>query len=289
MQINPLPYLIMEFVTANTYSMLLPIGNPTNIYLSTYFHISFHEYISHMFFPTIVAGLVSFCVLLLLFHQHLKVKMTISYHEEIKIEHKNLLFIALIHLGVCLILLCIADFLHIEMYILSSIIAISLFLFLIIFSIFTKNRNELKNCFHKLPFTLIPFLLSMFVLVLSLNNAGIFNKISHYYEQISNSFHLRFHYGIGGLFVANILNNIPMSLAYSFIIHDIPLNSFSTNVFPSIIASNIGAYFTPIGSLAGMMWMDILKHKNVSYGFKDFLKYGSILAPITLLFSLLFL
>ena len=34
-KINPIPYLAAEFVAANTWSMMLIIGNPTNIYLDT--------------------------------------------------------------------------------------------------------------------------------------------------------------------------------------------------------------------------------------------------------------
>lgn len=34
-KIDPIPYLICEFVAANTWSMALMIGNPTNIYLAT--------------------------------------------------------------------------------------------------------------------------------------------------------------------------------------------------------------------------------------------------------------
>ena len=35
-RIDPLPYLVSEFVAANTWSMALIIGNPTNIYLAYY-------------------------------------------------------------------------------------------------------------------------------------------------------------------------------------------------------------------------------------------------------------
>ena len=45
-------------------------------------------------------------------------------------------------------------------------------------------------------------------------------------------------------------------------------------LFGSIIASNIGAYFTPLGALAGIMWMSILKKSGLKFGFKEFLKYG---------------
>lgn len=39
--IRPVPYLIMEFVAANSWSLFLMIGNPTNIYLAGAFDISF--------------------------------------------------------------------------------------------------------------------------------------------------------------------------------------------------------------------------------------------------------
>ena len=44
-KINALPYLISEFVAANTWSMILIIGNPTNIYLASALNINFIEYL----------------------------------------------------------------------------------------------------------------------------------------------------------------------------------------------------------------------------------------------------
>ena len=58
-------------------------------------------------------------------------------------------------------------------------------------------------------------------------------------------------------------------------------------LFSSIIASNIGAYFTPLGALAGIMWMSILKKSGLKFGFKEFLKYGMILSPVVLIVALL--
>ena len=43
-KINPIPYLVAEFAAANTYSMMLIIGNPTNIYLATSASIDFISY-----------------------------------------------------------------------------------------------------------------------------------------------------------------------------------------------------------------------------------------------------
>lgn len=42
--VDPMPYFISEFFAANTWSMMLYIGNPTNIVLATAFQIDFIEY-----------------------------------------------------------------------------------------------------------------------------------------------------------------------------------------------------------------------------------------------------
>lgn len=288
MKIDPIPYLIMEFITANTFSMILPIGNPTNIYLTNFFQIHFLEYISTMLIPTLVAGCVSLFLLILLFHKKLKTKISISYYEKTNIKNKKLLIISLIHLFLCLFSLCLADIINIEMYIICLFIASSLFIIFIIASI-REKKNYIKECLLKLPYNLIPFLLSMFILVLSLKRINIFINIASYYNLINNEYFLRYACGFSSLFSANILNNIPMTLAYSFIIENVNNHSFASTIYPCIIASNLGAFLTPIGSLAGIMWLDILKNKEVHFTFKKFLKYGLIITPITFFITLLFL
>ena len=57
------------------------------------------------------------------------------------------------------------------------------------------------------------------------------------------------------------------------------------NIYTVIAASNIGAYLTPIGALAGIMWLGLLK--NVKYSFLNFIQYGSILAIPAILIVIL--
>ena len=68
-KINPIPFLMGEFVAANTWSMFFVIGNPTNIYLATSGGINFLQYFQAMWLPTIFGGVTSFFILLLLFYQ----------------------------------------------------------------------------------------------------------------------------------------------------------------------------------------------------------------------------
>ena len=50
------------------------------------------------------------------------------------------------------------------------------------------------------------------------------------------------------------------------------------SVYATIIGSNLGALLTPIGALAGIMWLGILKEKHIDFSFKKFMLYG---LPIT--------
>ena len=68
----------------------------------------------------------------------------------------------------------------------------------------------------------------------------------------------------------------------------VPILQVASNatMLPAILAttigSNLGANLTPVGALAGLMCMVILRDKDVKISFKEFLKYGLIITPITL-------
>ena len=53
-------------------------------------------------------------------------------------------------------------------------------------------------------------------------------------------------------------------------------------VLATAIGSNLGANITPIGALAGIMWMSILREKEVTITFREFIKYGLLITPVTL-------
>ena len=284
-KINPIPYLVAEFSAANTWSLMLIIGNPTNIYLATSAGIGFFDYFKIMALPTVCAGLIEFAVLMLLFHRKLQMPLQ-SNTEECHIENKPALIIGLIHLVTCLVFLVISSYINVEMWIIALICASSLLLSATVMSLITKkNWNYVTESVQKLPYPLIPFFLSMFVIVVALNYQGISDKLA---ELLSHT-NTVWTYGFSSFFVSNLINNIPMSILYS--------NMCANNaaVYASIVGSNIGAFLTPTGALAGIMFTNLVNEHETKYSFVDFVKYGAIASlPIiavtlaTLSFSLSF-
>ena len=284
--INPIPYLVMEFVAANTYSIILPIGNPTNIYLSSIFSLDFITYVKHMLIPAFLIGLVSLSTIFILFRKDLKKEISVIEMEEASIKDKVGCIISLITLISTTILLVISNYIDIEMWIISSIAAISLLLFLIIYTIIRHDRHYFINPIKRIPFSLIPFILSMFVIILSINQFGIFNNIYNLIENVE-SIKLRYIiYLFSSTLSSNVVNNIPMTIAFGSIL----LNGTDINyTYLSIIGSNIGAILTPLGALAGIMWMSILKHNNIKYRFIDFTKNGLIILSSILVILVIYI
>lgn len=282
-KIDPLPYLAAEFVAANTWSMLFIIGNPTNIYLATASGIGFLEYIKYSFLPTLFGGLISFFALFLLFRKKLNAPM-LSESEKVKIGDKLSLFVGIAHLGICTVFLAIGSYIGTEMWLVSLCAVISLFIFNIIIAIFRKKKPKaFVCCLKRAPYQLVPFVLSMFVIIVVLGDIGFTEKTA---ALIGEKLPI-IKYGIASFLSANIINNIPMSVLFSSIIAESGSAAGLPAVFATVIGSNIGAFFTPIGALAGIMWSSIIGKHGVKFGYTDFMKVGFTVAVPTLAASLL--
>ena len=141
-KISPLPFLLGEFVAANTWSMALIVGNPTNIYLAQSAGISFAEYFSVMFFPAIVGGLTGLLMIFLIFRKDLLTPVT-DIHKRALIptpDHhvklqKTPMLVAMLHLACCIILLAISDYIGVEMWLICLMLALSLTTFDLIYDI----------------------------------------------------------------------------------------------------------------------------------------------------------
>lgn len=280
-KVNPLPYLIAEFVAANTWSMMLIIGNPTNLYLGANAGISFIDYFKVMALPTLITGLIEFLILYIIFHKSLKVKMNVNYKEE-KITNKVDVVVGLSHLIICIVLLSISNILSWPMWLICLGAACSLFIYFMITRLYKKTfKDSLKITAKSLPFALIPFVISMFVIVIAFQKQGISNEIGKFLGEEN----VIIKYGISSFVFSNLINNIPMSILFSTIS---PYSGTEVikATYASIIGSNIGAFLTPIGALAGIMFVSLLKKHDVKLSFAQFSFYGVILAIPALFISL---
>ena len=284
-RIDPIPYLAAEFVAANTWSMALVIGNPTNIYLATAGGVQFVEYLQVMLLPTLASGAVAFFLLWLLFWRKLSQPVQPQAVEE-HIEDKLDLTVGLVHLAVCTVLLAVSSYIGLEMWYVAAAAAGSLFLCVgLISTVRPSALKVLGRCARRAPWQLVPFVVSMFVISIVLTDQGVTAAIGRFLGSEATLWR----YGFSSFIAANLVNNIPMSVLMSSVMEGTAPLVHLKALYATVAGSNVGAFLTPIGALAGIMWSSILRRHQLRFGYLDFLRMGVSVAIPTLCTALLVL
>ena len=269
--IDAKPYLVAEFIAANTMSMTFIIGNPTNIYIATAYNVGFAEYFLVMALPTLAASLVAFGVLWLLFRKKLQESAS-GEAEEVRIEDKPMLIIGLGVLLVTTVFLIVGPYVRIDMWLVAAVAVGVLFLLVAILSLKRRRApKELGRTLRRAPWQLVPFVLSMFTLILALTENGVTERLG---VALGTS-QTVWKYGFLSFLSANVINNIPMSVFFCPIVGYLPTEELMRGVYATVVGSNLGAFLTPIGALAGIMWMSLLKRHEVKMSYLEFIKYGA--------------
>ncbi len=281
-KIDAIPYLIMEFVAANTWSLFLLIGNPTNIYICGAFEIGFAEYLTTMALPTAAVGLTSLTVMMVVFHKKLKGSVNTAVIIS-PINDRVLMWVSLSHLAGCVILLAVSQYIGVEMWLIALGMGVSSILCsAICLLVRKKSLVPVITAIRKIPYEIIPFIVGMFVIVLALEE----HNFTYFLSEALSVDHSSFSYGILSFLSSNVLNNIPMSVLFSKILG---FGGEAPQIYATIVGSNIGAFITPIGALAGIMWTNLLKENRVKLSTLKFVLYGMLIGVPSMLSALVVL
>lgn len=270
-EIDPVPYLFCEFVAANTWSMALIIGNPTNIYLAA--ETDFAGYFRVMLLPTLFAGAASFLVLWLLFGKKLNTPMR-GKPERLPPEDPVPVVLGLVALAGAIVLMALSSYLPLpDMWLVALVAFLGLYAVAAVVQLTRKKGlSLLGRSLRRAPFDVAPFVLSMFILVLALNRSGVVKQLAELLSRANPVFS----FGIASFLACNLINNIPMSVLFSSVVS--AAGGGESALFAAVIGSNIGAFLTPIGALAGIMWMGMLKTHGVRLSFGKFTAVGAAVA-----------
>ena len=77
-----------------------------------------------------------------------------------------------------------------------------------------------------------------------------------------------------------------MSVLFSKILN---FEAISGQIYATIVGSNLGAFITPVGALAGIMWLNLLKQNNVKLSISKFIGIGLTVGVPAVLATLLVL
>ncbi len=144
--------------------------------------------------------------------------------------------------------------------------------------------ESLRALARGVAWTIFPFLLGVFVLALALDRIGVVVWLRQLYASSPTPIAT---IGVGSAVGSAVLNNQPMSVLNSFALDGLP--GGHTNAFAALIGGDLGPRLLPVGSLASLIWYDLLRRHQVSVSVTTFVRIGVALTVPTLAVSLLVL
>ena len=133
--LNPLAWLISEFAAANTASMVLFVGNPTNVVICEGFQVNNAAFTAYTIFPFLACSVACFAGLAFQFRDSKYVRKILLPSEKINPLDPDVLrdpvgaVFGSILLIVCLIVVVVLSFLHIDVWKIVLPFAIAKFIF----------------------------------------------------------------------------------------------------------------------------------------------------------------
>ena len=141
----------------------------------------------------------------------------------------------------------------------------------------------ITTAFPRLPFGLIPFAFSQFILIEGLAHQGWIEVFSNWFVKASNRQMIPTVWLIGvlGVVLCNVAGtNIGATILLTKVVHaapDLPESSARAAAIALAVSSNIGAVsFTFSASLAGLLWKNILEQKNITIKQRSFAFWNTL-------------
>lgn len=145
----------------------------------------------------------------------------------------------------------------------------------------------------KTPWHILIFAFTMYIVIYGLNNIGLTALLVKNLQFIISDNLLNASLIMGGLLsvLSNLFNNHPALMVGTLALTHMGLDPLTvkTVYLANIIGSDIGSLLLPIGTLATLIWMHILKREKIKIRWSTYIKTTAIVIPLTVLFTLVVL
>ncbi len=290
-----LAFLFSAGLIADTAAMPLITSNPINILSADFFGYTFMDHLIFMA-PIAVATVASSMLLVFLFFR----KQIPRTYDVASLNEHSLLGQ---NISRGMLKLSIVTLVAIDIgYILTSLgrIPVSFVIcsgaVFLVFVYWFSQRKALRDKEPKgiiglardINWDIILFMLSIFLVVQGLEAAGIAEILGSVLVWSNGlpSFLGVFAPSMIVTVGASFMNNWPMTILGLLSINQAAAGGLVSGsaltglVFSNVIGNNLGPHFFPLGSLAILMWMEVMRRRGVHLSLKDYLKVGAILSVV---------
>ena len=141
------------------------------------------------------------------------------------------------------------------------------------------------------PWQIVLFSLGMYLVVYGLRNAGLADLLAGGLVWLAGFGPLlaTIGTGFGAALLSSVMNNMPGVLLGALAIgqaHGIPAATRELMIYANVIGCDLGPKFTPIGSLATLLWLHVLARKGIVIGWGRYMRVGIAITPPVLLVTL---
>lgn len=287
-KVNVLPFLFAEFFAAHTMSMGLYTGDPTNIIVASTFGFGFLEFSQIMILPAIVATVSSYLLLRFRFRKDITGTFRELDRSDLIPSWPDAITSVVLLLGM-LATLVASDFLPWEIWTITAFFALVTLLkdSLLAFAI----RGRLTRTLRNIPWLILPFVACVFTFVQVFVDGSWMSPFSAALSLATGPKQAIALFGVLGVVFSNLINNQPATIFLTHaLVHpsfDASLQTLRAGAFALVVASNLGATFTIMGAFAGIMWQKILREKDFSVSYRQFIKTTLAIALPVLILTLL--
>jgi arsenical pump membrane protein len=290
-----LAFVIATGFVADTTSLPLIISNLVNIVSANYFNITFDRYAAVMVPVDLVALAATLGVLWLYFRGRLPTRYdTHDLEAPASAIRDPLVFRAAFPLlGVLLVAYFATGPLRVPVSVVTG--AGALVLLALAGRWHTGGRGAhiaVRKVLKEAPWQIVIFSLGMYLVVYGLRNAGLTDYVARALEWLAGQGLLAAAVGTGFLSagLSSVMNNMPGVLVGALAIdqaHGLSAAVREAMIYANVIGCDLGPKFTPIGSLATLLWLHVLARKGKTITWGQYMKVGLIITPPVLLLTLL--
>jgi len=269
---NTKPLLLSQFVAANTLSMGLLIGSPTNIIVAEELAINFFEYLALMFVPAVAAFGSSFLLISRMLDisradsrlfNYLEIQNEYTMPQEVPEPYfTRQMRDWIVIFGLFVAFVAVVTFFEASLYwcaVPSILIAIGYWMRS------SEHEEPVSGAIKRLPYGVFFFGMTFFTFAEAFGQTAFVSGtlipiIENFF--VGNPVRSAVFGVLGSGVIVNIFNDLPAAALVATVFSQIEFTSDVTEIIlvqASLTGLNIGTYVTQVGALAGLLWFNQIR------------------------------